>query len=387
MVSVNRSQHLVLQWLAAGEGNPPSDEWKLSARALSNRKLVTISRKSGKYVASLTDAGQKYLRDHPTPPNPKPPRQPKPPKLPIPGVAFPAELPSPPPVKRATRKRHPAVRSLSKYRGALPRDNKAQQRAIDAADALVDAALAAGFKLQGHEQPSKSPISDCAPFTGCPLVSIIADHVVIEVAIGEQLKRVPHELTPKEEADKAKGGYFWGRPYDYVRTGMSFFRIKASYNAKKFRETERKPLIEQVPRLIAYVGQQEAAACERREATERAAKEQAEREERARILSDRRKAYDVWEKELTAGFEQWDKLQRLRHYVDALETANHSDDACQFVRWARGHIEALDPVQNFQPPGTKLPNLSHLERAQFGEYQDASHYTPYRPSFQQPHRR
>lgn len=373
MVSVNRAQHLVLQWLATGEGSPPSDAWKLSARALSNRKLVTISRKSGKYVASITDAGQKYLRDHPTPPDPKPPRQPRPPKLPVPEVTPTDEQPSPPPVKRVSRKRHSAVRSLSKHRGALPREREAQQRAIDAADALVDAALAAGFKLEGHEQPSKSPISDAHPFTGCSLVTIIAHHIAIKVAIGEQLKRVPHELTAKEQADKAKGRHFWARQYDYVRTGMSFFRIKASYDAKKFLETERKPLIEHVPRLIAYVEKQEAEARERREAAERAAKERAEREERARILAGRRKAYDVWEKALTTGFEQWDKLQRLRHYIDSLEAADDSDEARRFVQWARGHVEVLDPVKNFQPPGTELPDLSHHERAQYGEYQEPSH--------------
>lgn len=371
MVSINRAQHLVLQWVATGDVDPPSDEWKLSARALANRKLVTISRKSGTYVATITEAGQKYLRDHPTPPDPKPPRQPRAAKPPAP-IAAAGDEPAPP-AKRVNRKRHSAVRSLSKHRGALPHDREAQQRAIDAADALVDAALAAGFKLEGHEQPTKSPITDADPFTGCSLVTIIADHVEVKVAIGEQLKRVPHELTSKEEAAKSQGGYFWARQYDYIRTGKTFFRIKASYDSKKWLETERKPLADYVPNVIAYIQRQEDAARERKEAAERAAKEQAEREERARILAARRKAYDGWEKALTAGFEQWDKLQRLRHYVDALEAANDSDEVRQFVRWARGHVEALDPVKNFQLSATELPDLSHHERAQYGEYQEPTH--------------
>lgn len=378
MVSVNLIQYQVLQWLSTGEGDPPNDAWKTSARALSNRKLVTISRKTGKYVVTLTDAGRQYLLDNPTPPAPKPPRQPRPPR---PVVEKPpatesevaeqstSEVSPATAPKRVNRKRHPAVRSLSKHRGALPRDKEAQQRAIDAADALVDAALEAGFKLEGHEQLTKSPISDANTFTGCALVTIIADHVEIEVAIGE-LKRVPHELTAKEKADKEKGRYFWARQYDFIRTGMTFFRIKASYDSKKWLETDRKPLAAYVPNVIAYVQRQEDQARERKEAAERAAKERAEREERARILAERRKAYDVWEKALNTSFDQWDKLQRLRRFIDALEASSESPEARQFISWARAHVDALDPVKNFQLPTAEIPDLTHQERAHYGEYQE-----------------
>ncbi|MDK8275296.1 hypothetical protein [Varibaculum cambriense] len=47
------------------------------------------------------------------------------------------------------------MRSLSNHRGALPRDCEAQQRAIDAADALVKAIIAAGFKLEGMSSQLK----------------------------------------------------------------------------------------------------------------------------------------------------------------------------------------------------------------------------------------
>lgn len=50
MVSINQTQYLVLQWLSTGIGQPPNEAWKLSARALANRKLVTISRKAGIYI-------------------------------------------------------------------------------------------------------------------------------------------------------------------------------------------------------------------------------------------------------------------------------------------------------------------------------------------------
>lgn len=369
MLSVNHIQYLVLQWLSTGEGDPPSDEWKTSARALANRKLVTISRKNGNYIATITEAGKQYLLDNPAPPAPKPPHQPRSPKA----AAEPSPVKEPSPLvqpKRVNRKRHPAVRSLSKHRGALPRDKEAQQRAIDAADALVDAALAAGFKLEGHEQPTKSPISETNPFTGCPLVTIITEHAKIEVTIGEQLKRVPHELTAKEKADKEKGRYFWARQYDFIRTGKTFFRVKTRYDSKKWLETDRKPLADYVPNVIAYVQRQEDTAREYKEAAERAAKERAEREERARILAGRRKAYDVWETALNTSFDQWDKLQRLRRFIDALETSSDLPEAQLFVDWAREHVDALDPVKNFQLPTTEMPDLTHRERLHYGEYQE-----------------
>lgn len=40
-------------------------------------------------------------------------------------------------------------------------------------------------------------------------------------------------------------------------------------------------------------------------------------------------------------------------------------------------MEALDPVKNFQLSATELPDLSHHERAQYGEYQEPTHRYEY----------
>lgn len=221
MITINRAQYLVLQWLISGDGDPLNAEWKTSARALERRKLVTISRKSGKYVASVTQEGERYLRDHAFPSDPKKSSQTQLPQE--------AQLV---PERQVHRKRHPAVRSLSKYRGALPRDRDAQQRALEAADALINAVLDAGFDLKGHEQPSKYPINEAEPFTGCLFITIVAGHIELEITIGEQLKRIPHELTDKEKADQAKYRYFWARRYDFVCTGMSFFVSETAISPK-----------------------------------------------------------------------------------------------------------------------------------------------------------
>lgn len=369
MVSINRIQYQVLKWLSDKKGEPPNGEWKTSARALERRNLVTVSRNTGKFAAVITNEGARYLLDNPEIPVDKPRSQPHSPKLVIDGKAALKRTTSARP-KGPNRQRHPAVRSLSKYRGALPRDREAQRRAIDAADALVNAALDAGFGVEGHEQPTQSPISTDSPFTGCRLVTIAAEHVELTVTIGEQLKRVPHELTEKEKADEAKYSHSWARSYDYVRTGKTFFRIKYSSDTKKFLETSRKPLVDYVPNLIRYIERQQIAARERKEAAERAAIERAEREAEARKLEDRRKAYAAWEKALVISFEEWDKLHRLRNFIDRLESSNSSDTALLFIAWARGHVDALDPVKNFQLPTTDIPDLTHKERAHYGEYKE-----------------
>lgn len=78
MVSVNLIQHKVLQWHSKVETDPPNDEWKTSASAVEGGGA--ISRKTGEYVATLTDVGKLYLLDNPTPPAPKLPRKPRLPK-------------------------------------------------------------------------------------------------------------------------------------------------------------------------------------------------------------------------------------------------------------------------------------------------------------------
>lgn len=377
MVSINRVQHLVLQWLSTGEGDSPSIGWKASARALENRKLVSISRNNGTYAATITEKGAKFLLEHPVPPAEKPSLRPKQSQPQTTDNTQLKQVKATVP-KRSSRKRHPAVKSLSKHRGALPRDRDAQQRAIEAADALIDAALDAGFQLEGHEQPIKSPITNSSPFTGCPLVTIKTEHVELTITIGEQLKQVPHELTAEEKAKNERSSWSWAPSHDYVRTGKTFFRIKGTYSPKKFLETDRKPLAQYVPNLIAYIQRQEEEAREHAQRAAREAAERAEREAQARILEGRRKEYDVWEKALTTKFKDWDRLQRLRRFIDELEASTPSVTAAQFIAWARDHVDALDPVSNFQLPTTELPDLSHQERAHYGEYKEPTYRYGYK---------
>jgi hypothetical protein len=60
---LNPRQLEVLQWIS--DGCPPNtmsgDTHKLSAQALKNRRLVTVSKRGGVWIATVTDAGAYYL--------------------------------------------------------------------------------------------------------------------------------------------------------------------------------------------------------------------------------------------------------------------------------------------------------------------------------------
>jgi hypothetical protein len=60
---VNARQFEVLQWISDGcPDRPwPDETYKLSATALHNRGLAAVSRKGGKWAASITKAGLHYL--------------------------------------------------------------------------------------------------------------------------------------------------------------------------------------------------------------------------------------------------------------------------------------------------------------------------------------
>ena len=53
----------VLRWVEDGcsDADMPGDGAKLTARALQGRRLVTVSRRSGRWFATLTERGRYYL--------------------------------------------------------------------------------------------------------------------------------------------------------------------------------------------------------------------------------------------------------------------------------------------------------------------------------------
>ncbi len=69
---LNDTQVAVLKWIADGcsEGVMHGFSYKTTAKALQDRRLVSVSRKRGAWQAQITEAGRFYLQHgrHPGPP-------------------------------------------------------------------------------------------------------------------------------------------------------------------------------------------------------------------------------------------------------------------------------------------------------------------------------
>lgn len=376
-VELNASQRAVLEWVAEGaEGEGPSSEWKTSARALERRGLVTVTRPGGVFTAAITDVGRDFLR-HAA----KPSQTPRQTTNPTPGSKVPPQptaepdtpTTDPPDWAPPTRvyKAHPVVRSLRDCPVALPKDPEARARAVLAAHALVLEAQRAGFTIEGHDQPRKRQGGGHDPHTGSALVTIKTERTTNVVSIGEQLRQVRHTLTPDEEQHRKKNQYTWGIPtWDYEPTGRTFFRIPGSYNAKKFLETPRKPLVEYVPRVIDYIHAQEKHAAEIEEANRVRAEREAAAAAARLALDKRRAEYDTWEAVLVDRARAWSELTRLRAFVDAVRTGPAAETAADFLAWADDHIDALDPSRSDTWPHGDTPDLTHDERRHHGSYRE-----------------
>ena len=307
---VNDAQRAVLAWLVGGQsGEPPSEAWKASARSLSSRGLVAVSRRGGTYVASVTAAGRffhengqypqgssgaKWAPDSLVAPDvlearrsariaavrreqekvgkataaqrktanaasstpldvPGPDRESRPaPRKPR-GSSSPEPVAPPSGPNVRISKPHPAVKSLMDHPAALPKDPAGRRRGIVGAHALVKAALDAGFDVTGHVQPATRRGS--SPYLGEDLVTLDAGSQPVLVRIGELDRRVAHVPTEREKAEQER--YSWARPprYDWQPTGLLFFRGYIGRNGTKISETSRVMLADLVPQVIALVAE------------------------------------------------------------------------------------------------------------------------------------
>ncbi|WP_216378139.1 hypothetical protein [Arcanobacterium phocae] len=364
MLNVNSTQRSVLEWLNTDQStDPPSSEWKTSARALERRGLAKVTRPKGKFTARITNAGIEFLKTEPAPVSEEK----------VDHATITASIVSTmlPPIPDTFSKLHPAVRSLKRHPRVLPTNPEARERALTAAQYLILAAKSLGIEVEGHEQPTELSRSLSYPNVGTPLLTLKMGNISALVRIGENTSRVKHQLTEEEQREKERNGYYWGRSYDYIESGKNFFRINEDFSeSKKLVETDRKPLIDYVPNVIAFVLRQCEKERIRAEEAKIEAAQRAAAEKARQLLLNRRREYNQWETALTKGYKEWDRLQRLRAFVNALADHDDSDEAHTFIQWAREHIDALDPIENFTLPTANTPDLSHEERVEYGKLEE-----------------
>lgn len=403
--SLNEAQASVLSWICTTpDAEPPPGNWKASVSALVSRGLATVSKKGGRYTTAPTDAGRyfhrhgKYpadsaggrraarvlaekqrrqvesARSDPSSPRstrasasgPAKERAAKPPRH-SEVAAVPPVLPKDAPQRIV--KPHPAVRSLMERPIALPKDADARRRAFVAAHLLIQAAEQAGFTVEGCTQPKQRGRE--RPFRGETLVTLDAGHQAVPVRIGEFEKGVDHVLTAEEIAHKERWGHSWAPRYDYLPTGLLFFRVYASYSSTRLLETSTKWLGDYVPKVLALVQTATEVALAHEEQARKREQERRAQEEAARLLAKRRAHYEQWEQSLLDQAKAWEKSTRLRAFLASFGSAQHSPAAEVFREWASGYADMIDPTTTLQVPDGEPPGMPHDERLRRGRPTEA----------------
>lgn len=261
-------------------------------------------------------------------------------------------------------KPHPAVRSLMDRPIALHKDVDARRRAFVAAHMLIQAAEQAGFTDEGCTQPKQRGRE--RPFRGETLVTLDAGHQAVPVRIGEFEKGVDHVLTAEEIAHKERWGHSWAPRYNYLPTGLLFFRVYASYSSTRLLETSTKWLGDYVPKVLALVQTATEVALAHEEQARKREQERRSQEEAARLLAKRRAHYERWEQSLLDQATGWEKATRLKAFLASFGSAQRSPAAEAFQAWASGYADMLDPAATLQIPDGEPPAMPHDERLRRG---------------------
>ncbi|MFB3904930.1 MAG: hypothetical protein ACE15E_15875 [Acidobacteriota bacterium] len=143
---------------------------------------------------------------------------------------------------------------------------------------------------------------------------------------------------------------------DLVRNRRLELQVSGWGYPTRCRRDGQKPLEEQLNSFVIGLIQE---AAERRGRSLRWERERKEAEERRRLAEEaekRRQAEAKRIEQLEQDADDWDRSQRLRAYIGAVEK-QHGGERCGdemrgWLEWARRHAENLDPLNRFEPGNT-----------------------------------
>ncbi len=199
-------------------------------------------------------------------------------------------------------------------------------RALEMMDVFCREAEKAGYRFVLNEEPKQRTL-------------IEVDGVPIEIAIMQY--RVKHAL-PRDSR------YSW-QPYEWVPTGPPYFAIREYYGDRRqlrWSDGARRLFQSRVPRILETL---RAIATERLERHAQCERERKESEECERRRREEKQRVDHLYREVDA----WHKSRQIREYVEAVRHAvlvkygriDPDSEAEQWLRWAEGHADWLDPLK------------------------------------------
>lgn len=183
------------------------------------------------------------------------------------------------------------------------------------------------------------------------------------------MRRIPHVQTAADREQIAKWGYSWSNRSDYVASNMLCFRVYGTAvhggGGVKLTENSRKPLTEFVDDVIDLVRLGTQRALDSQERRRQMEEERARAAETARLIAERRAHYERWEGVLDSQFETWERANRLRAFLDAME-ARGAEGASDYIAWARALVDHFDPAATAMIPEGDVPDWPHEERFRLG---------------------
>lgn len=388
---LNERQARVLRWVSEGcpEGVFGGHGHKVTAVALQNRGLVTVSRSAGLWRATLTAAGMRHLGQeadaglrerlhvaeragqgcdrsaHDAQGANVAVGVPERPAVPVtrePAVAgsapalrhvpVPGQLRRPLPVVQALRQAAAAHKSgvdgrLDLRRGqVLPVQvsRVALPRLLRVLQAVGREAELRGAQLQVRPGTSQRGTDGRA----AAVLSRGDDQVVLRVL--EETDRVPH-VSNQAEVARARREPWWKPPtFDYHPSGRLRLKLEApGLKQSSFVDGVRRRLEDQLPQFFDA-------------AEEALNRELSGRLERQRRQDEQRRQADLAEAQVhakarherlariaEAQADSWRTAQNLRRYADALEVVAKDADAAAWAQWVRTYADDTDPVT--QSPG------------------------------------
>ena len=176
---------------------------------------------------------------------------------------------------------------------------------------------------------------------------MVIDGHALEVVVAEERTRVPHRLTPAEQARPAE--YRWAPRWDYVASGRLVLRLgHDSYGPPLATDRTRWRIEDRLgrafERLEAAAADAEARRQERvRAEQERQARLEAERERQER---ERRTAQRV--EHLTRPVASWQLAADIHAFVGQARAvvAPNDDAATAWLDWALAYAESIDPLRH-----------------------------------------
>ena len=276
--------------------------------------------------------------------------EPKPRRPPIPPIPVPESLDDPHPevakAARTLRASKPDHTGILQARTQGRLDIRVSQGTLERALRIMDALLKA---VEANGQ--RVAIGDSHPWA----TSIVVQDEEIDFSIDEKLTQVEHKPTPAEKLSALRSSWqSWSR-YDHLPSGVLQMRIgNAQYlGVRTIWADGKRQRVEQC--LADFVeGLQDVAEAKM---VQRAEQEAARlRREEAQRLEAKRRAQRWLEerrgKELEAQAGRWQLAKRLREYVAAMREARviilptdlEVENLSEWIEWAEGHAERLDPL-------------------------------------------